>query len=633
MPAAASTSIHFVRRARLPWRAAGLTERQAAAHLLSRLTFGARPGDVERVLDLGLERWLDRQLAAEWAEPVLAARGRSLAALSLSGPEIARRYPRPALLLAAARRAGIVPAKGKESGTDRRGQRTAALRWAREQGYEAQSELVRELLAWKLWRTVLAENQLAEVLADFWFNHFNVSLTNRQARGYVFAYERDAIRPHALGRFRDLLGAIARHPAMLFYLDNARSTANAGAPTTLALELTRRAPSRFGDANPGRRFGAYARPADLNRKRSSGLNENYGRELLELHTLGVDGGYGQEDVIAVARAFTGWTVVPPFERARGGDRLARLGGRNGHFDEARQGGLGFVRDGDFLFRADAHDAGEKTILGHRLPAGRGIEDGEEVLDLLAEHSKTAERLAAKIAARFVADRPPSTLVARLAKTFRDSRGDVRSVVSDLVSSPEFWDPEARSAKIKSPLELAASALRALEASLIEPEGAVAEIARMGQSLYAYQAPTGYPDRAQEWVNTGSLLARMNFGLEVAADRVPGVIVDLDRVFGEREPASLAEALRAAAAHLLPERDAEATARLLEPLLAAPGLAARVRKEAPPHPTSGLEDTEADFFAAPSSPSPTPSAAGRAEAGSPLAEAVGWILGSPEFQRR
>jgi len=405
--------------AHFPWREAGLTEREAAAHLLNRFSYGPRPGEIDQVLKIGLERWFERQLA---------------------GP--------PAL-----------------------------------------SRPVGRLLVQKLWRATAAENQLTEVMTDFWFNHFNVSLTDRQARGYVLSYEWDAIRPNSLGAFRDLLGATARHPAMLLYLDNAQSAAPDGAVTLLELER--------------RGFGGFAG----RRMRPHGLNENYARELLELHTLGVDGGYTQDDVIQVARAFTGWSLLPPGERRREAEeRLRRV---------RRAGGLGFVVDGEFLFRADQHDAGAKVVLGTKLPAGRGREDGEAVLDLLARHPATARHIAHKLAVRFVSDTPPQALDERLAGVFLKSGGDTREMLRALAASPEFWSRAAVGAKIKSPFELAISALRITGSRPGDPRELLDWITRMGQPLYACQSPAGYPDRGEAWINTGSLLQRMNFALEIA----------------------------------------------------------------------------------------------------------------------
>lgn len=503
----------------LPWKEAGFTEREAAAHLLSRFTFGARPGEVDGVVALGLDRWFERQLAADLPDRRLEQRLEEVPALDLPASEIARIYPPPGRLLLEARRAGVIPESmvpGKETeelaepaAADKKEIRAAVLRWARQQGYRSQKELTAQLQAQKLWRAVESENQLGEVMTDFWLNHFNVSTTDNQSRPHLLSYERDAIRPHALGGVRELLEATARHPAMLLYLDNAQSTAAMEAETTLD--------ERMGPLLRRHAEAARARRAETQqRPRSRGLNENYARELLELHTLGVDGGYTQKDVTEVARAFTGWTVLPVAGREEVRRRLARferLGGA---------GRLGFEIEGQFLFRADAHDAGEKVILGRRFPAGRGIEDGEAVLDLVAAHPATARHLATKLAVRFVSDQPSKALVDRLAQVYQTSGGDTRAMLAAIASSPEFWKRENVGAKIKSPFELVTSALRSTGARVEDPRETVEWIAKMGQPLYGAPAPTGYPDRAEAWVNTGALLQRMSFGLELAAGRVRGV---------------------------------------------------------------------------------------------------------------
>jgi len=650
---------------RLPWREAGLDERQAAAHLLDRLTYGPRPGEVDRVLALGLEAWLAAQLAAARPEPALEAKLAPLDALDLSLAELGRSFPPPAAFLIEARRAGVLPADVDPRALGELGMATRArlrrdlLRFAAERGYRRPRELVEQLAAQKLYRAVYAENQLAEVLTGFWFDHFNVSITDNDARIAVLPYERDAIRPHALGRFRDLLGATARHPAMLYYLDNARSVAAEGQPTTVERRLGgvggRGGPGRGGLGRGGgsvggrggfgRGSGAGAGrgmpggdldpelSAAIERNRPRGLNENYARELLELHTLGVDGGYGQDDVVAVARAFTGWSALPPgFARRDAEARLARLGRAGGR--------LGFVVEDGFVFRADAHDAAKKTVLGRALPAGRGIEDGEEVLDLLAAHPATARHLAEKLAVRLVSDHPPERLVERLAATFTATGGDLRAVVEAAVYAPEFWAPEARRAKIKSPLELAASAVRGLGADLADPRPLARAVADMGQPLYAYQAPTGYPDRGEFSVNTGALLQRMNFGLRLAAGAVPGVEVDLPALTGGREPESRRDALAVYGALLLPGRDLGDALARLAPVAAAPGLAGRVSAAAPaaaaaePGAAAGLDDL---LPAEPGEPAAETAAASAADPWSAepeaLAQVVGVLLGSPEYQRR
>jgi uncharacterized protein (DUF1800 family) len=607
----------------MPWREAGWSEREAAAHLLDRFAFGARPGEVEKVVAMGLDRWLERQLAADLPDRDLDHRLARLDALEMSVAEMAQQFPRPPRLLAEARRAGVVEgrgdrARGEEEEMSAAGEamedtaeatpdperaetRRAVMRWAREQGYRRERELVGQLMAQKLYRAVYAENQLAEVLVDFWFNHFNISLTDRRTRGYLLAYERDAIRPHVLGKFRTMLGATAQHPAMLVYLDNAQSSAAEGVKT-LAPGMTER--RRGGRRPPEVRGGAGGAIPELpemqgaggaagepeeaaaappeRRRRPRGLNENYARELLELHTLGVDGGYTQQDVVEVARAFTGWTLMPPGGRRRAAQAAPARA--------ERMAAMGYESNGQFLFRADLHDAGAKTVLGQRFPAGRGVEEGRQVLDLLARHPATARHLARKLAVRFVGDEPPPALVERLAAVYQQTNGDLRRMVRALAESPEFWAKGARGAKIKSPFELAVSAVRALGAEVADPRGLLQWTAQMGQRLYAYSAPTGFPDRADAWVNTGSLLNRMNFGLQLASGGVRGVRFDLAALAGGREPATREEAVAVYAPLLLPGRALDGVLATLKP------------------------------------------AAGDAEL-SPRVEAVGVILGSPEFQRR
>jgi uncharacterized protein (DUF1800 family) len=432
-----------------------LTQREQASHALNRLAFGPRPGDVEHVLRMGVDRWIELQLHPgriddRKTERVLAA----LPHVSWSADRLLREYPPPGAVLAAARRRGDTALTGRDS---------AQLRRQAQRG----RRFVTDLLAAKVARAVVSDRQLQEVLTDFWENHFNVFIGKAQVRYYLADYTRDAIRPHALGRFRDLLGAVATSPAMLLYLDNAQSVAEA--PPT--------APRR--------------RPPAAQR-RTRGLNENYARELLELHTVGVDGGYTQEDVINVARALTGWSLNPP--------RLGRTG---------------------FVFRRAAHDAGEKVVLGHRLRAGRGIEDGEQVLDILSRHPSTARFIARKLAVRFVSDSPPDELVDRAAATFTRTSGDIREVVRTIITSPEFFSRQAYRSKVKSPFEVTVSALRALAAQADTTPLTAGLIARLGQPIYGHQAPNGWPETGSAWMNTGAILNRINLGLFLAADRVPG----------------------------------------------------------------------------------------------------------------
>ncbi len=689
---------------RLPYARAGLSATQAAAHLLDRFAFGARPGDVERVVALGLERWLSQQLAAPAPGPEVERRLAEYSTLTLSPAEVVQRYPNNGQLLRAALDAGVIT-QAEYQKKDRVALKDRLAQFAQQQGYGRPQELLAETTAQKLIRAVYGEDQLQEALSDFWFNHFNVSWTDNKARLFIPSYERDAIRPHTLGRFRDLLEATAKHPAMLYYLNNAESTApmpddarmqlaadtkdasDASATSDAAnAVMTDNAAMTLNPAPPapGRRKAlqnprkALQNPKKTVKKAARGINENYARELMELHTLGVDGGYTQRDVIEVARALTGWTVLPPGPR---GNALQRRLARQGSAQN-------LVVDGLFVFRPDMHDTGAKTVLGQAFPAGGGMEEGERVLDLVANHPATIRHITHQIAVRFVSDTPPKALEDRLARVFSDTHGDLRAVVRALAYSPEFWSSSALRAKVKSPFELAASALRALDADVINPRPVVQWITRMGQPLYAYQPPTGYPDSAKAWVNTGSLLNRMNFGLQLACGRVPGVRLDLLKLNGGHEPESAQAALKTYAPLLLPGRDLTDTLRQLAPVVNDPEFVRKVDAAAPKPAAPGAmtspdetstpsneamvapDDAMAptDAMTAPDTMTPASDsgaapaarrarrqtnairrpngqasrmngggAARRALRNAPaptqLAEVVGVLLGSPEFQRR
>jgi uncharacterized protein (DUF1800 family) len=507
-------------------RDAGLSYEQAAACLLNRLTYGAQPEDEDRVVAMGLAGWLEEQLLASLPEPELEARLTAYPALSMDIQTQVSRYPDIHLVYAHARRFyDLIPPVGTPVDAEWRERRIAQFR--KEHGYLDEGvDLYRELAGQKLIRARYARNQLAEVLTDFWFNHFYVTPTHFRARTWVMAYERDAIRPNVLTTFRTLLGASARHPAMLWYLDNAQSTALPGVPTSMQMGIDRL--RRNGGSDRVESEARLARiQAEIDQMEAeeqaildkefrprSGINENYARELLELHTLGVDGGYTQRDVSEVARAFTGWTVYPI--------GITPEWFKTG-FDAGQ--GVGFFREGHFLFRPDWHDATEKQVLGEVIPAGGGREEGERILDRLARHPSTARHLARKLAIRFVCEEPAPTLVDRLAAVFLETSGDVRQVMEALVTSREFWQEAARRSKIKSPFELVVSALRALDAEVTETTSLVEWCAKMGQPLYGFQAPTGFPDRGLFWINAGTLLSRINFGLALVNNEIAGVRVE------------------------------------------------------------------------------------------------------------
>jgi uncharacterized protein (DUF1800 family) len=458
---------------------------EAIRHVLNRLGFGPGPGDIERVRQLGLERYIDQQLHPERLDDgALEARLATFTTLNMSSRQLAHDYFLPALEMRrqqqAAGRAEAQAAPGATAGAPAR----QALPQAGRTAQQGVQRVAAELMQAKLLRAVESERQLQEVLTDFWFNHFNVFIGKNMVRQYLTEYEREAIRPHVLGSFRDLLGAVAKSPAMLVYLDNWQSAAPAGQQADSS-DIER----RLNDArlSPATRQRLQQRLQQMRQQArpTRGLNENYARELLELHTLGVDGGYNQEDVVALARILTGWTI-----------------------DQPRQGG-------GFLFRAAMHDTGTKTLLGRTFgPSGQS--EGEFALDLLASHPSTARHIATKLATRFVADEPPASVIDRAAGVFLETKGDLRAVVRSIVTSPEFFAEEARRAKVKTPLEFVVSAVRATGASVTNAQPLVAALQSLGMPLYGAQPPTGYGTSASDWVNTGALLGRMNFAVDLVA---------------------------------------------------------------------------------------------------------------------
>ena len=448
-------------------------------HVLNRIGFGPRPGDVERVRAMGLQGYIEEQLQPSRLED-RGSRDRlaSFETLDKSSREIAEQYLMPAMQLRqqqqreAGGNAGQASAGVPPDDPPRTPEQVAALRKER--------LVLVELSEQKILRAAYSDRQLEEVMVDFWFNHFNVFAGKGATRVYLTEYERDAIRPHVLGKFRDLLQATAESPAMLFFLDNWQNAVPAAAPAAMRRRALAAADPRTAaiQAQQGRR--------------PRGVNENYARELMELHTLGVDGGYTQKDVQEVARAFTGWTLSTP-----------------------RQGG-------GFRFEPRRHDGGEKVVLGHRIKAGGGKSDGDQVLDILASHPSTARFIATKLARRFVADDPPKALVDRAAKRFRETHGDIREVVRTIVTSPEFFAPAAYRAKVKTPFEFVVSAVRATGADAVDALPLVQALRDLGMPLYMCQPPTGYADRADAWVNTGALLNRMNFAVALAGGRLRGI---------------------------------------------------------------------------------------------------------------
>lgn len=535
-PPAAPPPVSAARPAALSLPASSLGPDQRILHALNRLGYGPRPGDLERVRQMGLAAYIERQLDPRAIpDPAVEQALVAYPVLTQSTVALVRDYPQP---------------------TPQLRQRLASGEMSRQEVMEAYpaerrpAVITAQMQAARITRAIGSDRQLEEVMVDFWFNHFNVYAQKGAVRWMLPAYEREAIRPHALGRFRDLVLATARHPAMLFYLDNWLST---------RADLVVSA-----GPNAGRRMG---------------LNENYARELMELHTLGVDGGYTQQDVIEVARCFTGWTI-----------------------DRPQQGG-------GFVFRPLAHDRGAKRVLGQVIPAGGGQQDGERVIEILVRHEATARFIATKLARRFVSDDPPPALVERTAAAFRRTDGDIRAVLAAIFTSPEFWSADAYRAKIKTPLEVVASAVRALDGRIAPGVDAAGggiplarEVARLGEPLYEAQPPTGYPDRAEAWVNTGALLGRMNFALGLAHNRFRGTRVDVAGFLANTDRSQPALVLDRLLAVLLQGEASSQTRVVLAAHLESPEITRTTAYD------RVAKDTDVEKLAA-------------------------LVLGSPEFQRR
>ncbi|HLG97330.1 MAG TPA: DUF1800 domain-containing protein [Bryobacteraceae bacterium] len=534
-----------------------LTNDQQILHALDRLTFGPRPGDVAQVKKIGLKKWIDRQLHPERIpeNTDLEAKLHPLESLKMTPLEAVQHYPAPQMIVAIARGRQPLPEDPvlrasvermiqrykarKEAAQDTSGGDPnvdldpakplnevldpAELLTLRGGTPEQKRQLIEsmppekldeflialprsqrqqligivptgarrtimllnapqqvvayDLMDAKMLRAIESNRQLEEVLDDFWFNHFNVFYDKGADRFSIPEYEREAIRPHVLGKFRDLLEATAKSPAMLFYLDNFQS---------VRPDL---------DAN------------NKSRKVKRGLNENYGRELMELHTLGVNGGYTQKDVTEVARCFTGWTLLEP------------------------------RRGGGFFYNDKLHDKGEKIVLGHVIPAGGGMDDGEKVLDILAAHPSTAHFISKELAQRFVSDDPPESLVQKMAATFLKTDGDIREVMKTMLTSREFWSQGAYQAKVKTPFEMVVSSVRALNANVSDAFALANQVGNLGEPLYRKLEPTGYSNVNSEWVSSSALLGRMNFALQLAQNRLPGVTVDLSGLGSDPAPLS------------------------------------------------------------------------------------------------
>ncbi len=658
-----------------------LNDDQRVLHVLNRLGFGARPGDIERVKAMGLEQYINQQLSPEKInDDVAQAKLKNLATLNMSTAELYEKYPQPGQILRQLERRGDLPA-GLAAARDNRAQAAAsatsgdpktgtatamngaptaamgtqmdaaaannpaangnlmdnqkyrqALReYYTQNGLQLPQRITAELQASRILRAVYSERQLQEVMVDFWTNHFNVFAGKGADRWLLPAYDRDTIRPNALGKFSDLLLATAQSPAMLFYLDNFQSV-SPNAPT---------GPGYFGNQRPVAqrnplaqlmRGGAQNRQSprmtnDPQQQRPQqqarrGINENYARELMELHTLGVAGGYTQKDVQEVARCFTGWTILAP--RGAGAATQAMMNGPRA--DMLRENA------GRFFFNPRVHDDGEKLVLGHKIPAGGGVKDGQAVLDILAHSPATAKFIATKLARHFVSDNPSPQLIDRLAATFLKTNGDIRETLRAIFFSPEFNSPDAYRAKVKRPFELAISAIRTLGGETNGGPGVHQWIARMGEPLYGYQTPNGYSDTAESWVNTGGLLERLNFGLTLASNRIPGTRVNLNRFLDSTSsdgPDKSKMMERFLGLIVAGDMSAKTRATLLQQLNDQTALVVPAALPARPSRDDIGQNEMMDQLPA------RQQQLARADANitDPVTKMVGLILGSPEFQRQ
>jgi len=551
-----------------------LSAEEAIQHALNRLAYGPRPGDVERIKQMGLAKWIDQQLNPNSIdEKAVEARLENYPTLRMSTTKLLAQYPQPKQ---AAKKEGLSKEEFKEQQMQQRRADMAAEKAAQQHADSAADgesmkdipspmkqesgnaatpgaggnrlsvdpnvvpraiaddskrpqRVVEELAMAKVTRAIYSERQLQQVMDDFWFNHFNVYAAKGEVKWYLTSYERDVIQPRTLGRFKDLVEATAKSPAMLFYLDNFLS-ADPRAAQRMAMERAARQARRGGFG--GRRPFPMPQQQGQKKKQERGLNENYGRELMELHTLGVDGGYTQKDVTEVARCFTGWTIEKPRENP------------------------------EFKFDERLHDPDTKIVLGKQIHNG-GMSDGKEVIELLAKNPNTAKFISTKLARRFVSDAPPQSLIAKMAQTFQSSDGDIRAVMHTMIYSPEFWSREAFRAKIKTPYELVISAARALGTDIDTPMPLVQWTGRIGEPLYQCQPPTGYSDRADAWVNTGALLNRLNYSLALAGNRVRGSHSDAATLLGVDISADPKVALNRAVEMFLGGEAARGTVETLE----------------------------------------------------------------------
>jgi uncharacterized protein (DUF1800 family) len=541
-----------------------LTEEQKIVHVLNRLGFGVRPNDVAKVKAMGLNKYIDQQLNPNSIIDTDAEnRVSKLEVMNLSTSELFAKYPNPggiaqifkkkqeaenktAVKIANPADAMMGAEETAADKAEKMEKRKELAEIYQKYGFKPAGLIGQQIVANRILRATYSEKQLQEVMVDFWQNHFNVYAKKNSVRWYIPSYERDVLRKNALGNFKDLVVGTAQHPAMLIYLDNFESISpNATQNNIRAANRPAINPERIKN-NPAvrnrlkKQYGLSDAELDTRldnrmknsqatpKKQERGLNENYARELMELHTLGVDGGYKQADIIEVAKCFSGWTVADP----RGYRRVAAsiVTGTEGKYEAQVQRKTGLAENtesGTFYFNKNWHDSGEKTVFGQKIKAD-GINDGLKVIDMLVSSPATAKFIAKKLAVKFVSDSPSEAFVNRIAKSFTDSKGDIKTTLRTIFTDDEFYAIENYRAKIKTPFELAISSIRTLGGETGSSPALIGLLEKMGETPYGYQAPTGYGDTSEDWVNTGALLERLNYAIALSANQIPNTKVDLSK---------------------------------------------------------------------------------------------------------
>ena len=562
-----------------------LTADQRIGQALLRLSFGVRPGDFEAVKKVGVAKYIEQQLDPDSIDDSsLDKRLAKLPTLTLSNPTMAEQYnpPKPAPTPTPAATTPVPNAPKIDVATPAMNSE-AMMSAAAPTPTPAPKPsvtpsptptpknpnmVVTELQRAKVLRAVYSERQLYEVVVDFWENHFSIYANKDADRWLLTGFDRDAVRPFALGRFRDLLGATAHSPAMLFYLDNWQSSVLREYPAT----------------------------KDKPYRKSGGINENYARELMELHTLGVDGGYTQKDVQEVARCFTGWSIRKPNE------------------------------EGLFVYNPGQHDNGEKTVLGTKIAAGGGIGDAEKVLDILAKHPSTARFIATKLARRFIGDDPPKTVVDRSAQVFLRTDGSIRETLKSIIESPEFASPAAYQTKVRSPFEFVIASLRATAAETDANRPVLDWIARMGQPVFGRLTPDGYPDKSSEWLSNNDMLARFNFAVALSANKIVGTKIDTHKLLGDIQPTDPQSAVSALAKLILMNQISTHTKDALDKAAADAAKSASMPSSAVLMSSTGLVKPNAPNLAA-------FAANPKGNGGNYISQLLALTLGTPEFQRK